>query len=355
VGVSALYRLVGPVLRGLDPETAHNLTLRALELGLAGKATNRSRVSLQVSVAGLAFPNPVGLAAGFDKDARVPGRMLALGFGFVEVGSLTPKAQSGNPLPRIFRLVEDEAVVNRLGFNNGGMDAAATRLKQRNRSDGLIGVNIGKNKASLDAIEDYQLVFEKLAPFADYVVVNVSSPNTPGLRDLQAVESLRPLLTRLFEVRSNLSGEISRLPIFLKLAPDLAIDDAIAAADLAAACGMDGLVISNTTIDRPETLKSSNKLETGGLSGRPLFDKSTELLRQVYRAQGSHLPIIGVGGIASAQDAYTKIRAGASLVQLYSALIYQGPGLVSSIVEGLEKLVAEDGFANVSEAIGIDA
>lgn len=353
--MSVLYRLVGPVLRGLDPETAHNLTLRALELGLAGKASNRSRVSLQVSVAGLTFLNPVGLAAGFDKDARVPGRMLALGFGFVEVGSLTPKAQSGNPLPRIFRLAEDEAVINRLGFNNGGMDAAAARLEQRNRSYGLVGVNIGKNKTSPDAIEDYQLVFEKLAPFADYVVVNVSSPNTPGLRDLQAVESLRPLLTRLFEVRSNLSGEISRLPIFLKLAPDLAIDDAIAAADLAAACGMDGLVISNTTIDRPEFLRSSNKLEAGGLSGRPLFDKSTELLRQVYRAQGSRLPIVGVGGIASAQDAYTKIRAGASLVQLYSALIYQGPGLVSSIVDGLEKLVADDGFANVAEAIGIDA
>lgn len=352
--MSALYRLVGPVLRGLDPETAHNLTLLALELGLAGKAPDVSGDSLRVSIAGLNFPNPVGLAAGFDKDARVPDQMLALGFGFVEVGSVTPKGQSGNPKPRIFRLVEDEAVINRLGFNNGGMDAAALRLERRNRSNGLVGVNIGKNKTSLDAVEDYQLVFEKLAPLADYVVVNVSSPNTPGLRDLQAVESLRPLLTRLFEARSNLSGVASRPPIFLKLAPDLAIDDAIAAADLADACGMDGLVISNTTIDRPETLRAENKRETGGLSGRPLFEKSTEVLRQVYRSQGHKLPIVGVGGVASAQDAYAKIRAGASLVQLYSALIYQGPGLISSVVDGLENLVERDGFANVMEAIGID-
>ncbi len=353
--MSGLYRLVGPVLRGLNPETAHNLTLRALELGLGGKAANVSRESLHLSVAGLTFPNPVGLAAGFDKDARVPGRMLMLGFGFVEVGSLTPKPQSGNPKPRIFRLVEDQAVINRLGFNNGGMDAAATRLADRDRSKGLVGVNIGKNKTSTDAVEDYQLAFNKLALLADYVVVNVSSPNTPGLRDLQAVESLRPLLTSLFQSRANLQEGTSRPPIFLKLAPDLAVDDALAAAHLAAECGMDGLVISNTTIDRPVTLKSPNRQESGGLSGRPLFDKSTELLRRVYRTSGGQLPIIGVGGVASAQDAYEKIRAGASLVQLYSALIYQGPGLVGSIVDGLDKLVAQDGFVSVTEAIGIDA
>jgi dihydroorotate dehydrogenase len=354
--VPDLFRLVGPALRALDPESAHNLTLCALEMGLVGgMRTGLPSPALQTSCLGLSFPNPVGLAAGFDKDARVPEQMLRLGFGFVEVGSITPKPQPGNPRPRIFRLPDDEAVINRLGFNNGGMEAAALRLERRSRGLGLIGVNIGKNKTSADAVADYRLAFLRLAPLADYVVVNVSSPNTPGLRDLQAVESLRPLLDCLVSERAGLEVRNGKPPILLKLAPDLTLDDALAAADLAGECGIDGLMISNTTIDRPDTLKSSKKHEAGGLSGRPLLEKSTALLRQVYRATSGAVPIVGVGGIASADDAYAKIRAGASLVQLYSALIYQGPGLVGRIVDGLENRLYQDGLSNIGQAVGADA
>ncbi len=350
-----LYRLFGPALRSLAPERAHNLMLRALEMGLAGhRAGDAATPTLETSCFGLSFPNPLGLAAGFDKDARVPDRMLDLGFGFVEVGSITPKAQPGNPKPRIFRLAEDQAVINRLGFNNGGMEAAAQRLQRRRANQGIIGVNIGKNKSSTDAVEDYRLAFRRLAPLADYLVVNVSSPNTPGLRDLQTVGSLRPLLQCLVTERSSLSSDGNKPPVLLKLAPDLALDDALGAADLAADCGIDGLVISNTTLDRPDGLKSSSKGQAGGLSGRPLFGKSTDLLRRVYRANGGGLPIVGVGGIASAQNAYEKIRAGASLVQLYSALVFEGPRLVGNLLQGLEELLHADGFSNIAQAVGTD-
>jgi dihydroorotate dehydrogenase len=348
------YRLFGPMLRRFEPELAHDLTLRALESGLGGKAGHKLRPSLAVRCIGLDFPNPVGLAAGFDKDARVPDRMLALGFGFVEVGTVTPEPQAGNPKPRIFRLPDDEAVINRLGFNNGGMEAMASRLERRPPGGGILGVNIGKNKTTEDAIADYRAAFERLAPLGDYVVVNISSPNTPGLRDLQAVESLRPLLHALVREREKTSA-VARPPLLLKLAPDLAVDDAVQASMLAAGEGFDGLTISNTTIDRPATLASRHRDQAGGLSGKPLFERSTELLRSVYGATDHGLPIVGVGGVASAEQAYAKIRAGASLVQLYSALIYRGPGLIEQILAGLEVLLARDGLTSIEQAIGSDA
>jgi len=353
--VPDLFSIVGPLLRCLDPEAAHNMTVKALELGLAGRAPTRIRPRLAVSVMGMDLPNPLGLAAGFDKDARVPDRMLDLGFGFVEVGTVTPRPQSGNPRPRLFRLSEDQAVINRMGFNNQGMEVAAQRLEGRSPRRGVVGVNIGKNKTSEDAIADYRAAFSRLAPLADYMVVNVSSPNTPGLRDLQAIESLRPLLDALAEERACATGNTGNVPLVLKLAPDLASEDAVAAGRLSVEAGFDGLSISNTTIERPAALKSRHRGETGGLSGRPLMERSTRLVRDVYRELGGTMPIIGVGGIASADDAYRKIRAGASAVQLYSALVYQGPRLVLQILDGLEQRLEADGYSSLSHAVGVDA
>ncbi|MBC6440258.1 MAG: quinone-dependent dihydroorotate dehydrogenase [Rhodospirillales bacterium] len=350
------FRWVGPLLHRLHPETAHNLTLLALELGLAGQRDRSDNDTLGTECFGLRFPNPVGLAAGFDKDARVPGAMLGLGFGFVEVGTVTPKPQPGNPKPRVFRLAEDRAVINRMGFNNGGAEAMAARLARR-RPDGLLGINIGKNRTSDDSIADYRTAFAGLAGFADYVVVNVSSPNTPGLRDLQAVSSLRPLLEALVRDRAaGETGEASRTPpLILKLAPDLAVDDAVAAAELAVETGFDGVAIANTTVSRPGGLSSQHKQEGGGLSGRPLFDMSTDLLRRVYRASGGKLPLIGIGGIDSADTAYAKICAGASLIQLYTGMAYGGPALVAEILDGLVHRLNRDGLSTIGEAVGRDA
>ena len=350
-----LYSIVGPLLRCLDPEAAHNLTLRALELGLAGRTARIDRPLLKTSCLGLSFPNPIGLAAGFDKDARVPNRMLALGFGFVEIGTVTPKPQSGNPKPRIFRLIEDRAVINRLGFNNQGMDASAQRLSRRDRSAGLLGVNIGKNKTSDDAVADYVAAFNRLAHYADYFVINVSSPNTPGLRDLQAVESLRPLLDAMVRSREKLGSGSSKTRLLLKLAPDLTVEEVVAAAELAHDSGFDGLTISNTTLGRPDSLKSPFREEAGGLSGQPLEKKSTELVRSVYRATNGALPIVGVGGVSNADDAFNKIAAGASLVQLYSGLVFEGPALVSGILDGLEATLQAKGFSKVADAVGSEA
>lgn len=345
------YSLVGPLLRCLEPERAHEATLRALECGLAGRTRWRADPILHSRRFGLTFPHPLGLAAGFDKDARVADRMLALGFGFVEIGTVTPRPQSGNPRPRIFRLSEDRALINRLGFNNGGLDAAAARLAARH-GHGIVGANIGRNKDSTDAVSDYVAGFRALAPHADYVTVNISSPNTPGLRDLQAVESLKPLLQALVEARGNLAGEGARRPILLKLAPDLADADAVAAARLALDCGIDGLIVSNTTIARPAGLRSRHASEAGGLSGRPLMARSTELLGLLHRELGGGLPLVGVGGIASAEDAYAKVRAGACLLQLYTALVYCGPALVADIADGLAALLRRDGFGSLDEARG---
>ena len=333
------FRLFGPLLRRLEPETAHNLILWALETGLFGRSRPPDHPELSVTCWGLNFTNPVGLAAGFDKDARVPDAMLGLGFGFTEVGTVTPRPQVGNPKPRVARLVRDRAVINRLGFNNKGLTAASRRLAAR-RGTGIVGANIGRNKDSASAIDDYVEGLKVMAPLASYLVVNVSSPNTPGLRDLQAVNELRPLLEALLEARQKLSGKAATCPLCLKVAPDLTDDDAIAVAQLGLELGLDGLTISNSTIARPDNLLSPNSGETGGLSGPPLFSRSTELLRHVYAATDGNLPLIGVGGVSSAADAYAKIRAGATLVQLYTALVYDGPGLIPKITDGLAETVA---------------
>jgi dihydroorotate dehydrogenase len=308
---------------------------------------------LATSCWGLDFPNPVGLAAGFDKDARVPDAMLGLGFGFVETGTVTPRPQAGNPRPRIFRLGRDHAVVNRLGFNNHGLEVAAGRLAARRRT-GIVGANIGCNKDSDDKIGDYVQGLTVMAPLADYLVVNVSSPNTPGLRDLQTIDNLRPLLEALLTARAKLAGPAATRPLCVKIAPDLADGDAIAVARLALDLGLDGLSISNTTITRPDGLTSPHRHEAGGLSGRPMFARSTQLLAAVHVATQGRLPLIGLGGVASAADAYAKIRAGATLVQLYTALVYAGPRLVQDITDGLADLLRRDGFARVGDAVGAD-
>ncbi len=347
------FRLFGPVLRSIEPESAHNLTLRALELGLAGGGGATSDTILATRCWGRDFPNPIGLAAGFDKDARVFKAMLALGFGFVETGTVTPRPQPGNPKPRVFRLIDDAAVINRLGFNNQGLDAAARRLAAR-KGHGLVGANIGRNKDTTDAIADYVAGLKVMAPLADYVVVNISSPNTPGLRDLHAIDNLHPLLEALIAARQGLRDPARACPICLKIAPDLADEDAVEVARLALELGLDGLTISNTTVVRPDDLVSRHRDEAGGLSGRPLFARSTALLGHVYRETAGRLPLIGVGGIASADDAYAKIRAGATLVQLYTGLIYGGPRLVRDIDRGLADLLRRDGFQTAADAIGAD-
>lgn len=339
--------LVTRALRRLPAETAHRATVRLV--GLAAPLLPRPPADdarLGISAFGLRFSNPVGLAAGFDKDAEVPDAMLKLGFGFVECGTVTPRPQAGNPRPRLFRLAEDGAVINRMGFNNQGMEAAAGRLEAR-RKKGIVGINIGANKDSADRIADYAKSFARLAPLADYVTVNVSSPNTPGLRGLQNKEELTRLLAALMETRAGSGFK----PVLLKIAPDLdeqSLDDI---AQAVASTGIEGVIISNTTIARP-SLKSANAHETGGLSGRPLLASSTEILRQMRARVSSNMILIGAGGIASGADAYEKIRAGATLVQLYTGLVYEGPGLVTRIKQELLACLSRDGFATIADAVG---
>ncbi|MGN3974697.1 quinone-dependent dihydroorotate dehydrogenase [Tsuneonella sp. SYSU-LHT278] len=338
-----LYRLAAPALFTLGPERAHRLAIAAL------KATPNlpppAPGPLTTSVAGIPFVNPVGLAAGFDKDAEVPDAMLGLGFGFVEVGSITPKPQPGNSRPRLFRLAEDHAVINRMGFNNGGAAAAASRLARR-KGRGTIGINVGANKDSPDRIADYVTGIATFAPFADYLTVNVSSPNTPGLRDLQSEGELVALLAAIAGARTSTTP-----PVFLKVAPDLADGDHERIVRAAMDYGIAGLIVSNTTVTRPPLLSAQAK-QAGGLSGAPLRDLALDQLRRFRTVAGADLPLIGVGGIASAADAWERIRAGASLVQLYSALVYEGPGLGRRIVRGLEKLMRENGFSSIAEAVG---
>jgi dihydroorotate dehydrogenase len=344
------YRLAGPLVRLLDPEAAHGLAVRMLKTGLVPCQPRVDHPALAVKVWGLNFLNPVGLAAGFDKNAEVPDAMLGQGFGFVEIGSVTPRPQPGNPKPRMFRLPEDQAVINRMGFNNEGLDAVAARLAARRRT-GIVGANLGKNKDTEDAAEDYAIGAARLAPLSDYLVVNVSSPNTPGLRALQGRTPLERLLAR---TRAAIPAGAKHRPLLLKIAPDLAEADLADIAAVAMAGGCDGLIVSNTTVSRPETLVSAHRAETGGLSGAPLFDMSTQVLRRMYRLTGGNVPLIGVGGIASGLDAYVKIRAGASLVQVYSALVYQGMGLVTRIKRELVDLLARDGFSRITDAVGLD-
>jgi len=337
------------LLRLLPAETAHRASLRLLAAApraLLGGAADDSILASRLF--GLDFPNPLGLAAGYDKNAEAFAPALALGFGFVEIGSVTPRAQPGNPRPRLFRLGEDRAVINRMGFNNDGLDAIAARLARR-QGHGIIGANLGKNKDSADAAADYAAGVRALAPHADYLVINVSSPNTPGLRALQGRELLAALIAAVRAARNG-----NRPPLLLKIAPDLTESDRQDIAEVALSSGLDGLIVSNTTIARPNSLRSAAKGEAGGLSGRPLFAPSTALLADMYRLTKGKLPLIGVGGIASAEDAYAKIRAGASLLQIYTALVYEGAGLIGRIKAGLARKLRADGFTSLAQAVGAD-
>ncbi|HVM21821.1 MAG TPA: quinone-dependent dihydroorotate dehydrogenase [Sphingomicrobium sp.] len=339
----SLYPLFRPLAFALDAERAHRATIAALKLMPARGAADFPK-SLQTTVAGIDFPSPVGLAAGFDKDAEVPGKMLAVGFGFVEVGTLTPRPQAGNAKPRLFRLAADRAVINRMGFNNRGQAEAFQRLQRR--GPGIVGVNIGANKESADRIADYVQGVGAMAAVADYLTINISSPNTPGLRELQDEGALAALLSAVREARPK-GGP----PIFLKVAPDLGTSEPDQIVRAAIEHGIDGLIIANTTVSRPP-LKSRFRGEQGGLSGAPLKPLALKALRDFRAASGGQIPLIGVGGIATADDAWERIRAGASLVQLYSAMVYEGPGIARRIALDLAERLSREGFANISEAVG---
>jgi dihydroorotate dehydrogenase len=344
-----LFRLLRPALFALDPETGHRLALAGLK-ALPPRAPMPQPGALAITVAGLRLPNPVGVAAGFDKDAEVPDQLLDLGFGFAEVGSITPLPQAGNPRPRLFRLVEDRAVINRMGFNNQGAEIALGRLRSRAARGGIVGVNVGANKDAADRIADYALMTTLMAPFASYLCVNISSPNTPGLRALQDEGALTALLDAVMAAR-DAAMPAGAPPVFLKVAPDLEPADIDAIARIAIDKGLGALVVSNTTITRPP-LRSHHAAETGGLSGKPLKALALQRLRDFRKATGGAIPLVGVGGIASPEDAWERIRAGASLVQLYSALVYEGPGLGARIARGLIPLMQRDGFASIAEAVG---
>jgi dihydroorotate dehydrogenase len=342
-----------PLVRGMDPERAHDLALRALRFGFAGADRAADDPILAVEALGLRFRNPVGLAAGFDKSAIALGALMRLGFGLVEAGSVTPRPQLGNPKPRLFRLVEDRAVINRMGMNNAGVAPFTARLARLARPrPAVLGANIAINKEGASPLRDYPALYAAVAPHADYVAVNVSSPNTPGLRDLQGEAQLREILAALRDTRGSLEGR--RPPILVKIAPDLshaALEPIVAAV---AEHGMEGLIVSNTTIARTG-LRSAHKAQAGGLSGPPLRAAATEVLKRVARlAQGRNLTLIGCGGVGSGADAYEKIRAGATLVQLYAAFAYEGPALVPRIKRELAALLRRDGFRHVSDAVGVD-
>lgn len=350
--INALFPLARPLLHSLDAEMAHNLTLR----GLAALPPRRPAADdprLAVSVLGLRFPNPVGLAAGFDKGAEVPDALLGLGFGFVEVGGVVPKPQPGNPRPRVFRLTRDNAVINRFGLNSEGLAVVRARLAARRGRPGRVGVNIGANKDATDRLADYVTCTRALAPLVDFITVNVSSPNTPGLRDLQGEAFLDELLARVVEARDETHPATA---ILLKIAPDITLAALDAMTATALRRGVQALVVSNTTIARPSTLRETTlAAETGGLSGRPLFAAATRLLAETYLRVGPQLPLIGVGGIDSAEAAWTKIRAGASLVQLYSSLVYAGPGLIPEIKRGLLQRLQAESATSLAPIVGRDA
>jgi len=342
----SLYSLARPLLFALEPEQAHHLAFAALK-AMPARAV-RHDPALAVEVAGLNFPSPIGLAAGLDKDAVAPDAFLALGFGFVEVGTVTPLPQVGNPRPRLFRLVEDEAIINRMGFNNQGQAAALERLRARAGRPGIVGVNIGANKDAADRVADYAAGVARMAPVADYLTVNISSPNTPGLRALQDAGALDALLEAVMAARPA-GGP----PVFLKVAPDLEAADVDDISRIAIARGIDALIVSNTTISRP-ALRSAHAGESGGLSGAPLKDLALQKLRDFRAATGGKLPLIAAGGIASGADAYARIKAGASLVQLYSALIYHGPSLPRRIESELLSLIRSEGHQSIRTAVASD-
>lgn len=348
-----LFKLGKPFLHALDPETAHQLTIKGLKTGIYPSCTAKPDPRLAQTLWGQSFTNPVGLAAGFDKNADVIAPMLSMGFGFVEVGTVTPKPQAGNPRPRVFREPSHNAVINRMGFPNEGLAVFKKNVEQfRARKSGLVGLNIGMNKEQTEPARDYTLLIRELGALADYLTVNISSPNTPGLRNLQEPEFLKPLLGELIATRNELAN---KPPLLVKLAPDLTEQQQSDIAAVLLDVGIDGVILGNTTLERPDYLSADFRDQKGGLSGAPLTQKSTTVIRNFYKLTNGKLPIIGAGGISSAQDAYDKIRAGASLVQLYSALVYHGPALVGAINRGLADLLQKDGFSKLSEAIGTDA
>ncbi|MDF9302977.1 quinone-dependent dihydroorotate dehydrogenase [Tritonibacter mobilis] len=335
------------LMHRLDPETAHGLSIKALRAGLTPRPGPVTSPRLRTDVAGLSLPNPVGLAAGFDKNAEALAPLSEAGFGFIEVGAATPRPQPGNPKPRLFRLSEDRAAINRFGFNNEGMDAIGKRLAQRPKS-GVIGLNLGANKDSEDRAQDFARVLSHCGAHLDFATVNVSSPNTEKLRDLQGKDALAALLAGVIDAREALQRPI---PVFLKIAPDLDISGLDDIAEVARDSGIDAVIATNTTLSR-DGLKSAHRDEMGGLSGAPLFERSTRVLAQLSQRLDGAVPIIGVGGISTAEGAYAKIRAGASAVQLYTALVYGGLSLASEVASGLDALLARDGFSNVAEAVG---
>jgi dihydroorotate dehydrogenase len=348
------HALARPLLHRLDPETAHKLTLAVLArlpLPLPRSVDPR----LAVKAFGIDFPNPIGLAAGFDKHAEVVEPMLRMGFGFTEVGTVTPLPQYGNPRPRVFRLAADEAVINRLGFPSQGHAAVHARL-QRRPTRGIVGINLGANKSSADRAADYVRGIEAFADVASYFTINVSSPNTPGLRDLQQASALDDLLARVLSARDRAAEAFGRKPVLLKIAPDLTLTELDQIVSVARKRRIDGLIVSNTTISRPASLRDkAASREAGGLSGRPLFDISTRLLAAAYLRVETQFPLVGVGGTASAETAFAKIEAGATLLQLYTALVYRGPSLVTEIEHGLLRLLAEKSYASLAEAVGAQA
>ncbi|XP_074646528.1 dihydroorotate dehydrogenase (quinone), mitochondrial-like isoform X2 [Tubulanus polymorphus] len=393
-GNEKFYRdFVMPPLRMFDAETTHSVAIKASKYGLVPRMKSEDHASLKTTVLGLQFDNPVGLAAGFDKQGEAVKGLYKMGFGFVEVGSITPNPQDGNPKPRVFRLKEDQAIINRYGFNSDGHEVVYDRLKSLREDEGqsenpaepddrnflnenfwtgsdrekltsyqksrcrggILGVNLGKNKTTLDSAEDYVKGVKKFGELSDYLVINISSPNTPGLRALQGRKQLQELISKVVKARNELSCA-KKPPLLIKIAPDLTEQDQI---DIAAVvsqkqCGVSGLIISNTTVSRPESLKSKHKTETGGLSGQPLKEISTEVIKNMYSLTKGELPIIGVGGICCGADAYDKIRAGASLVQLYSALAYDGPPVINKIKRELREILQKEGFVSVADAVGAD-
>jgi dihydroorotate dehydrogenase len=342
-------------MRALDPEDAHGLAIKALRFMPLGRPAAEPR-ELAVRVFGLNFPNPVGIAAGFDKNAMVPDALLRLGFGFVEVGTVTPRAQTGNPRPRLFRLASDEGVINRLGFNNAGAPSVLARLAARAEQGGIVGVNIGANRDSIDRAEDYVRLIETFAPVASYFTVNVSSPNTPGLRDLQQAKALDNLLARVVDARERVRPRSGPTPVLLKIAPDLTLADLDEVVDIARKHRLDGMIVGNTTITRPGSLRERDKArEAGGLSGRPLFKLSTRMLAETYvRAEGA-FPLIGAGGIDSGPTAIAKIKAGATLLQLYTGLVFRGIGVVAEIKADLQAALKRGHRNSLASMVGADA
>ena len=352
--MSLIYKTGTRFLRSLPAERAHVTTVKLLRAGLGPKTSEITSNVLKTSVGGLQLPNPIGLAAGFDKDCDVPDAMLGAGFGFVECGTVTPRPQEGNAKPRLFRLTEDEAVINRMGFNNRGLEHFAQRLTARKGKGGLVGANLGANKDSDDRAQDYVTGLTRLWGHAEYFTINISSPNTPGLRKLQGADEMEDLLGRISETRAELTGDNPSVPIFLKVAPDVDVTQIDRIVEQARTYGMNAIIVSNTTLDRPESLQSAHRGEGGGLSGQPLFEKSTRILSEFAEAANGQIDLIGVGGIGSGAQAYAKIRAGAKAVQLYSALVYKGPALVAEICADLEARTKADGFKTIAEAVGAD-